>query len=281
MPYVRPLNPGESPLAFFGAEVRRARERRNPTMPQSELASMVPCHSTVVSKVECAELEPPDGFPEGCDRAFPEMGGFFTQFRQHFPKWSDSGIIPPWFRPWVQIEERASVIRWLEPTLVPGLLQTPEYAEAVLSTWKADTAEEIKSKVDARIDRQHILDRDPPPELWFLIGEYALNNQIGTEATMAGQIAHLAEMSRRPHVTIQLIPATTQVYAALTCGALFIATVDNSDVAHFDTLVQGMTVHDPTVVGKAVFAFDRMRAEALPIRATQELIAKVGEKWKI
>src|SRR5580700_1461996 len=97
MPYVRPLNPGESPLAFFGAEIRRARERHSPTMPQSELASMIPCHPTVVSKVECAELDPPDGFPEGCDKAFPEMGGFFAQFRQHFPKWADSGIIPPWF----------------------------------------------------------------------------------------------------------------------------------------------------------------------------------------
>jgi hypothetical protein len=134
--------------------------------------------------------------------------------------------------------------------------------------------------VDGRIDRQRILDRESPPELWCLIGEHALHNRIGTEAVMADQLAYLAEISSRPHITIQVVPVAAQYYSGLASGAFFIGTVDNADVVHFETVVQGMTVHEPEIVKQAVFAFDRLRAEALPVSASQEFIAKVGRAWK-
>lgn len=277
---VRTLDPGASPLAHFGAEVRRARERHKPKLTLAQLGVFCHCDASVVSRVEGAECDPPDGFAEGCDAAFPEADGWFTRFLEDARKWNGGAVIPPWFRDWVEIEERARVIRWWEPVHVPGLLQTSDYAEGVFGTSKSDSPEEIRSKVTARVDRQRILDREAPPELWLLIGEDALHNQIGTKATMAAQFTQLIEMSVRPHISVQVVPESSRVYAGLARGGFFISTLDNADVVHFDNAVQGMTVHDPLIVEKAVYTFDRLRAEALPISATQELIAKVGERWR-
>ncbi|HXL87968.1 MAG TPA: helix-turn-helix transcriptional regulator [Streptosporangiaceae bacterium] len=277
---MRQLDPSASPAAFFGAQVRAARERRKPRMTLAELAAFCHCDPSVVSRVEGAEADPPDGFAEGCNAAFPEVGAFFTDLLESTRGWEGATVIPPWFKPWVDIEKKARVIRWHERMLIPGLLQTPEYIEAVLSTWKGNTPEHTRSQVEGRIDRQRILERETPPELWCLIGEHALYNRIGTEPVMAAQLAYLADISTRPHITVQVVPVTGQFYSGLAAGAFFIGTVDNVEVAHFETVVQGMTVHEPDMVKQAVFAFDRLRAEALPVSSSQELIAKVGESWR-
>ena len=85
----------------------------------------------------------------------------------------------------MEIEERATEIRWWEPLLVPGLLQTPEYARAVLASWRRDNGDDIEAKVTARIERQAILDRDNPPELRALLDESVLYRCVGSAAVMA------------------------------------------------------------------------------------------------
>lgn len=249
-------------------------------MTLAELAAFCHCDPSVVSRVEGAEADPPDGFAEGCNAAFPEVGTFFTDLLESTRGWEGATVIPPWFKSWVDIEKRATVIRWHECMLIPGLLQTPEYIEAVLSAWKGKTAEHTRAQVEGRIDRQRILEGDSPPELWCLIGEHALYNRIGSEAIMAAQFAHLARISDRPHITVQVVPASGQFYAGMAAGAFFISTVENADVVHFENVVQGMTVHEPEIVRQAVYAFDRLRAEALPVSASQEFIAKAGKAWK-
>ena len=157
MPYVRPLDPGASPMAFFGAEVRQARADAH--MSQAELAGIIPCDPSTVSRVEAASYEPPDGFPEGCDRAFPNRGGFFARFYREAHEWV--GPYPRWFLDWVDAEGRAVTIRWWEPLLIPGLLQTPQYARSLFRAWlAADNDEELEELVAARIAR---LTTSPPP----------------------------------------------------------------------------------------------------------------------
>jgi hypothetical protein len=273
----RDIDSGANPLAHFGNEVQLARQRHK--MTQADLGALGHWDKSVVSRVEGALDDPPDGFGEACDRAFPEANGWFARYLRDARKWEGATIVPPWFRPWLDIEKRASVIRWFDRMLVPGLLQTPDYMEAVIRTWKDHTTDQIKHNIEQRIERQAILDRDPPPELWVLIGEHVLHNQIGTRQIMSAQMLRLAEMSQRPHITIQVIPVEVPVYAGLASGALFIGTVDTGEVAHLDNFVQGITMHDPDIVKQAVLIFDRLRAEALPVTASRELLLKVGEEW--
>jgi transcriptional regulator with XRE-family HTH domain len=123
----RDLDPGASPLHFFGAEVRRAREAAGMTL--AELGARVPCDASTVSRVESGLLSPSERFADACDEAFPQMGGWFGRFFCASLKWD--GAYPRWFEDWVDAEGQAAVIRWWEPLLVPGLLQTPEYSRAL------------------------------------------------------------------------------------------------------------------------------------------------------
>jgi len=99
-------------------------------------------------------------------------------------------------------------LRLFEHTLIPGLLQTEACARAVLETHPNTSAEVIEERVAARMARQVILDRDepPPPMLWVLLDENVLTREIGGPLVMHDQLVHLADMARRPTVTVQVIP---------------------------------------------------------------------------
>ena len=275
MPRVRILDPGASPLHFFGAEVRHARMAAE--MSQAELGSAAHCDGSVVSRVEAGLAEPPEGFAEACDVAFPDRGGFFTRFWQNHPTWS--GPYPPWFLDWLGIERKAVTLRMWEPMLVPGLLQTPDYARAIFASWRQDGADAIGSKVAARIDRQRIFGAEAPPTLWVLIDESVLHRRVGTAAVMAAQTEHLADMADRPYVTVQVVPENANAYAGLSGGFTAATTTDGQQAAHLDTGIQGMTVLEPTLVGKVVNMFDMLRAEALPRTPSLELITEAITRW--
>jgi transcriptional regulator with XRE-family HTH domain len=101
----------------------------------------------------------------------------------------------PWFRPWAELEQDASGIRWYEPLLVPGLLQTEDYARAVLNTGGLVAPSEVDEIVASRIERQGVLCRDSPPQLVAVIDEVVLRRPVGDGSVMAGQLAHLASVA--------------------------------------------------------------------------------------
>jgi len=212
---------------------------------------------TTVSRVEAGILSPTDRFAVACDEAFPHMAGWFARFCLGSRKWR--GPHPPWFRDWVENEERATEIRWWEPLLVPGLLQTADYARAVLSSWRRDNGDDIDGKVAARIERQAILDRDNPPELRALLDESVLHSCVGNAAIMACQLDHLAEMGQRPNITIQVVPETARAYAGLS-GAFAVASMgDGQHAVYLETGVQGMTVLDAGLVSQSEIMFNDLR----------------------
>ncbi len=272
---MRDLDPGASPLHFFGSEVRHARTSAGMTL--ADLAALVPCDASTVSRIEAGNREPTERFAAACDEAFPHLGGWFTRFYADSRKWS--GPYPPWFRDWVEIESRATVIRTWQPSLVPGLLQTPDFARAVIAAWRRDSGDDIEGKVRARIDRQAILDRADPPDLRALIDESVLVRRIGSPEIMSGQIEHLAMMGARPNIAIQVIPETASAYAGLS-GAFSVATVPGeSDAAYLETAVQGMTVRDPRLVSKTALMFDDLRDEAASRSRSLKLISEAVERW--
>jgi len=263
-------------MHFFGSEVRHARSSAG--MTQGELGRITGYDGSEVSRIEAGLREATVVFAEGCDRAFPSMNGWFTRFVAESQEWD--GPYPPWFRDWVETERKATVIRWWEPLLIPGLCQTPDYMRAVFESWRRDDGNTVDSKVALRIERQQILERDTPPELWVLVDESVLRRSIGTADTMAAQLDYLAALAQRPNVTVQVVLESACAYAGLS-GAFAVATVESDTVAYLETTVQGMTVREPALVNKSVSMFDQLRGEALPRNATLEIIAKVAEQWKL
>jgi len=274
---MRDLDPGASPLHFFGAEVRRAREAAAMTL--ADLGVLVPCDASTVSRIEAGLLSPTERFAVACDEAFPNMNGWFTRYYHEARKWD--GPYPRWFLDWVKAEREALTIRTWEPMLIPGLLQTTDYMRELFRAWQRTEADdELEELISGRRERQGILDKANPPELWVVLDETVLHRMIGTPKTMHDQLEHLADMSARPAVTVQVVPACIGAHAGL-LGAFALASVDGSpDILYVDTAVQGQTVIETALVRKAASVFDRLRAEALPRGASRELIGKVtNERW--
>jgi transcriptional regulator with XRE-family HTH domain len=118
-----------------------------------------------------------------------------------------SDVVPAWFEPYLGLEQAASVIRTYEVQFVAGLLQTEDYARAVIQLGDPEAAEaEVERKVGLRMQRQQILYRPNPPKLWAFIDEAALCRPIGSAAIMCAQLRHIIEITQLPHVTVQVVP---------------------------------------------------------------------------
>jgi transcriptional regulator with XRE-family HTH domain len=277
MPLVRELDPSAGPLEFFGAELRRARTAAG--LSQEQLGQRVGYTGSQVGKVETGERAPSPDFAQRCDKALPEAGGLFTRIYALARRWD--GGYPSWFAGWIEHERRATSLRTWEPLLIPGLLQTADYARALLSAGP-DMAEDdqLEQLVSARIERQVILDGPQPPKLWVVIDETVLHRLIGTRKIMYDQLEALADTSCRSHVTIQVVPAGIGAHAGLN-GAFIVAGFDGSpSILYVETVVEGQTIEKPALVSRATLAFDQLRAEALPRGASRDLIRKVAqERW--
>ncbi|HEY2262646.1 MAG TPA: helix-turn-helix transcriptional regulator [Streptosporangiaceae bacterium] len=273
----RDLDPGASPLHFFGAEVRRAREAAGMTL--AELGARVPCDASTVSRVESGLLSPSERFAEACDEAFPQMGGWFGRFFGASLQWD--GPYPRWFEDWVDAEGQAAVIRWWEPLLVPGLLQTPEYARALFRAWRTDDDEDkVEQLVIARLNRQRIFDRPGPPSLWAVLDEGVLRRRVSGAKVMHDQLVHLADMGERANIKIHVIPAEAGEHVGL-LGAFAIAglAADAPGIVYFESPDEGQTTRDPVTVAKIVLKFEALRSEALPRGASRDLILKVAGEY--
>src|SRR5205823_7882045 len=144
-------------------------------------------------------------------------------------------------------ETEATALYVFEHSLVPGLLQTPAYARAVLATRPNTAEDEIDNLVAARLARQAVLTRDDPPAplLWTLIDEGVLHRPVAPAEVMHDQLMYLVQMSRRPNVTIQVVPYSEGGHTGL-LGAFTIADLNGSPgTVNVEDITDGRVFEDP------------------------------------
>jgi hypothetical protein len=270
----------QSPLFdFYAHELKRARLAAG--LSQEALGKRLGYSGELVGKVENRERRPTAQFADACDTQFPELAGLFARLVAEAEQ--AHSIYPSWFASWVDAEQRASVIRWWEPLLIPGLLQTAEYARALFDTWQAVVpSADTNADVVARLDRQGILDRPVPPSVWVLIDETVLYRSVGGQKVMHDQLLHVADMSERPRVTVEVLPSDAGAHVGL-LGAFAIAGFadDTPGIVYLESPDAGETTKHPATVAKIDLTYDTLRTEALGGRASRELIRKVAEeRWK-
>ena len=187
---------------------------------------------------------------------------------------------PAWFRPFVELERGATQLRSWQPMVVDGLLQTEEYARAILRASRprdSDTA--IDQLVTARIARQEVLTRDDPPDLWVIIDEGVLRRPVGEPAVMAGQLDQLLRACRDPWVTVQVMPLSAGAHPGLLGPFVIASFAAAPEVAYLDSVLTGQVVERPEEVRQVSVLYDTMRAEALSPRASIALISEVVRTW--
>jgi transcriptional regulator with XRE-family HTH domain len=275
----RTLTPSASPMHFFGSEVRRAREAAG--MSQAELGELVPCDKSTVSRVEASLTMPDEAFAVACDAAFPQAGGFFTRFFGAHQNWTAVSAFPPAFRDFVLDEGEATALFVFEHSTVPGLIQTEDYARAVLSHHPGVTEQQVSERLSARLARQAVLTRDgpPPPFLWAVLDEAALHREIGGAKVMHDALRHVEEMAARPNVTVQVIPATGDYHVGLQ-GAFTIAEVAGTAVsANVDDITDGRRTDDAATVADVALRFRWLQSLALPKSLSLDMLAKAVDRW--
>ncbi|MBF9132878.1 DNA-binding protein [Plantactinospora sp. S1510] len=187
---------------------------------------------------------------------------------------------PTWFRPWLEAERAATQLRCLEPMLIPGLLQTEDYARAVIRGDVTLNADEVEALVAARLARQAILDQEHPPQLTAVLDESALHRFTEDQATvMTGQLAHLIQAAKRPNVSVHVIPAKVGLHVGLE-GSFVLARSDDGGWVGFMDNQLGGTVVDRTEEVEALLArWESVRNVALPTWQSIELIEDVMRPW--
>jgi transcriptional regulator with XRE-family HTH domain len=270
-------DPRSDLVAWLGEEVRRARLAAG-FKSQDQLARRLGFDRTVITKIETGERPPSAEVAEALAALFPGLGGGrFAELAEVARR--AFGKFPGWFeRDWLPVERDAATLRWWEPMLIPGLLQTPAYSRALFQAWQpASSAEDLEALVTGRLDRQRILDREAPPDLRVVLDEAVLRREIGSAKVMGAQLEHLADMSCRPMVTVQVVPAGLGAHGGL-LGAFIIA--GPAGTVYLETAVEAQITGDVSVRDRAALIFDRLTRDALPRGASRDLILKVAhEQW--
>jgi transcriptional regulator with XRE-family HTH domain len=218
------IQPGSGPTALrilLGSQLRRLRESKGIT--RDEAGQTIRCSESKISRMELGRV----GFKGRDVSDLLSLYGVEDEEtrtvvmdlveRANEPGWWHrfNDLLPSWFQAYVGLEEAAQRIRTYEVQFVPGLLQTKEYARAVITAGAVGAPpEEIARRVDLRLERQRVLDGDASPRFWAVIDEAALRRPIGGVEVMRGQIQHLIDLMNQPNITIQVMPFSYGGHAA-------------------------------------------------------------------
>ncbi|MEU1949913.1 MULTISPECIES: helix-turn-helix transcriptional regulator [unclassified Streptomyces] len=185
-------------------------------------------------------------------------------------------ILPDWFSVHVSLEGAAEMIRAYEPHFVPGLLQTEEYAHAVMQTGAVGQAapRQAERHVALRMERQALLTRRDAPRLWVVMDETVLRRQVGSAAVMRDQIDRLLESVEMPHITLQISEFTSGHHPG-TYGPFVLfrfAVPELPDMVYVEYLTGAVYLDERIEVASHLEALDRMAAQAATARRTKEIL---------
>ncbi|OEV05022.1 helix-turn-helix protein [Streptomyces sp. Amel2xB2] len=183
-------------------------------------------------------------------------------------------IVPDWFHTYLGLEQAADVIRSYEVQFVPGLLQTPEYARAVIELGHAGApAAQLRRRTELRMLRQRILHGRRPPHLWAVIDEAALRRGVGGPETMRGQLEHLIAACELPHVTVHVMPFSAGGHAAAGGPVTLLRLPERElpDVIYLEQLI-GASYPEQEDVEYYRHVIDRLVTDAAPARETRGIL---------
>jgi hypothetical protein len=207
-----------------------------------------------------------------------EREAWLTLARQaNTPGWwqREGDILPSWFQPYLGLEAAAVLIRTYEVQFIPGLLQTPEYAKAVILLGHGNAPPaEVERRVAVRMKRQQVLAREDPPQLWVVVDEGALRRPIGGPEVMRAQLRALVDATKLPHVRLQVIPFNVGGHAAAggSFSILRFPEQDLPDVIYIEQLTSALYLDKRSDVEHYALVMDRLCAHIEPPDRTAAII---------
>ncbi|MFF2654968.1 Scr1 family TA system antitoxin-like transcriptional regulator [Streptomyces sp. NPDC058045] len=268
---LKELNPDSSPLAKFGARVRSSREERG--WKQEDLGEHMGYSATHISSIETGRKMPTLRFSRNLDLAFGTGDEFERQHRE-----IKHGILLEGFPEFVGYEGRAVELRLYEIGIIPGLLQTPEYARAL-----ADSAaqrgvispEHANERVRFLAERQAALERRRPPMVMVAMDESCIRRWVGGDEVMKAQLDYLMEFAARPNTMLQVAPFAMGERRTFNLPVTVLTMSDRSMMCYAEAQTQGHFDREPTAVTRLLTSYHQLQAEALSQAESVAMISQL------
>ncbi|MDW8805999.1 helix-turn-helix transcriptional regulator [Streptomyces scabiei] len=195
--------------------------------------------------------------------------------------WHAFGDVP--YSVYIGLETDAASLRVYDPQVVPGLLQTRPYAEALIAGALPETTPaDIEKRVQVRLRRQERISApESPLRLWTVLDESALRRVVGNRSLMREQLEHLVEQSQLPHVTVQVIPFDMGAHPGLNGQYAILEFPDASDssVVYIEGVTSDLYLEKPADVQKYSVMYEHLRAQALNVEQSRQLIAEIAKEY--
>ncbi|MER6841729.1 helix-turn-helix domain-containing protein [Streptomyces platensis] len=260
---------------FWGAELKRRREEAGLT--QEALGRTVFVSGAYIGQFEQAIRKPQLDVAVRIDEVLQTDGFFERMWR----KLIDDKRYPDYFAVAAELEPLATKICEFEPVIVPGLLQTPSYAQSLLLAGNPlATDEYIDEKVRGRLDRTVILKDASRPLYWAVLHEAALRVPVGSPDIMAEQLERIARLSRERKILLQAVPFAAGAYPVMGKSIRLMEFEDAPPTAYTEGLYSGNLLDDPAVVKRVQQDYDLLRAAALSPEASRALIESAAEDYR-
>jgi transcriptional regulator with XRE-family HTH domain len=272
----------------LAAELRRRRDEAGMTI--EEVAEHLEWSTAKISRIENARVSvlPRDVKfllrTYGMDENSNVWETLLTLARESRQKgwWhAYADAIPELYETYVGLEADATTLRTYESEAVPGLLQTEDYALAVnRATLITSSTEEIEKQATVRITRQERLAESDPPELWAVVNEAVIRRVVGGRAVMREQLRRLAEASNEPNITLQVLPFSAGAHAGMDGAFMILGFPEPTDpeVVYVNYYTGTVYLEKPPEIERYTVMFNHLRAAALPVDQSRDLIARVADE---
>jgi transcriptional regulator with XRE-family HTH domain len=257
-----------SAAGHFGRQMRKERLAHGWSLP--EFSTRIGFDAGHLSRVENGKRPPSEALAKACDTVFPERRGWFLDWYEESRHWAE---VPPGFRSWSELEEKTATLRDWTPSIMTGLLQTEDYARALLRTYPGVSGETMTNWLHARMERpQRVIMREDSPASVFIVDEIALYRLMGSGEVMAAQMRQLMAVATMPKVTLQVLP-----FVAHPANASGFVIADSAVYA--EHVVGGFVYTDADTLSTLALRFDSLRAESYRASESLALIDRTCEQW--
>ncbi|MFI7083230.1 Scr1 family TA system antitoxin-like transcriptional regulator [Streptomyces anulatus] len=263
----------EDPDTSFGLQLRQARDARGWT--QDELAGRMGCSGTHISAVETGRRSPTPRFARGVDRAL----GTGDKFSRMVQAMKDLTLLEG-FPEYVRYEGRAVEIRLYEVGIIPGLLQTPEYARVLADSAVrrgAITPEQADDRVAFLAERQAALVQQKPPMLFVTMDESCIRRPVGGSAVMNAQLDRLMEFAELPNTLLQVAPYEIGEQRTFDLPVNILTLPDRSVICYAESQTQGHLDRESSFVLPILTAYHQLQGASLSQTAS---VAKIRQLRK-
>ncbi len=256
---------------FLANEIRLAREAKG--ISREELAKAVHVSEALIRAWEAGRRVPQS---QDIPRVEEALGtnGYIKRLRDDLVI---SEPVPEYMGRWREIEDNATSLLWFQPLIVPGLLQTSDYARQIIVN-SGRLVDDIDEQIEERVARQKILDSENALTFVAILDQSVLYQLVGNTQIMCEQLTRLLEVAQQPNVSIQVVEADTGAYPGL-AGAFGIAAMDGQEYAYVDDAFSGDVLEDPVEVAAMKRVWLTIAAEARSARQSIEIIRKAIERW--